>query len=126
MKKSNPINFRPILGLFVLVTVILIMHGLFEKIEKRREAAQYVNKLESQIANLKEGNQHLERYLEYAKTESFAERRAKEILQRKKEGEMVITLPESERVAFDEMSQSGQSVKDMNNIQKWQHYFFPG
>ncbi|MEA3305119.1 MAG: septum formation initiator family protein [Patescibacteria group bacterium] len=117
-------NPRSAIGLATIITIFMMFSGLVEKLHKSKLADKYIENLESEIATLDKQNQDLEKLIEYMETDAFAEKKAKEILRRQKDGEIVVSLPGSERVEYRGTKAQEIDLRTLPNPQQWYYYFF--
>ena len=107
--------FILVLGVYLIV---VLSRDLFQLLGKKER----VVKTEEEIKELKAQKEVLERKLEYAESEEFVEKEAREKLNMAKEGEVVVVLPEGLELISQRL-EVGKD-EDLANWQKWLNLFF--
>ncbi len=106
-----------------LLAAVLVLVGLMSGrmyLEKRQVDSE-IEKLQSTANEVKRENEDLAGLIKYWNTSEFQEKEAREKLNLKKEGEIVVVLPEQRETVSGETLESEQP-----NISKWFNYFFKG
>ncbi len=99
------------LGLFGFGRVYFQKHKIDQEIAKLQDRADKINKDNEQLSYL----------IQYFNTPEYQEKQAREKLNLKKEGEIVVGLPDSNEQNDNNLSASAQYS---SNAKQWFNYFF--
>jgi len=125
-KDKEQIQYKVIISV-ALVVMVSVLISLSNILYRDYQNNLRVKKLKDDIAGLGNDNSYMQELLDYVKTESYKEKKAKESLELKKPGEIVVVIPEQadERMLLgQEPEQKANYVDTLNNQQKWLYYFF--
>jgi cell division protein FtsB len=115
-----PKRLNSTLIIVILVIIFLSLSALqFNQWRKRRSIQKEINHLVQQQQEYQQKNQDLEDSLNLISTRNFKEKIAREQLNLKKDGEIVVNFPS---LPQSDNSQSVTAVQ--TNPQKWWNYFF--
>ncbi len=109
--------------IIALLLVVVITMGILEykQWHKRHLIALEINNLATQQRELQQKNQDLEHSLSFLNTDAYKEKLARQQLNLKKDGEIVVNFPEPQGAPGEQISSPKQ---DRTNPQKWWQYFF--
>jgi cell division protein FtsB len=108
----------------VIIIILLVIAGTigglqFKQWRKRQLIQREIDSLVQQQGELEQKNRELEESLDLLGTQNYKEKLAREQLNLKKEGEIVINFPEPK-----ENLPANNQVAAETNPQKWWRYFF--
>lgn len=101
----------------VLIVVMVITARLMSQ---KREVDKEIKQLQAKGDEINRKNLELEEFAKYLDTPEYAERQAREKLNLKKEGEVVVGLPSATQL--DAVNGEGQNTE--SNLDKWINHFF--
>jgi cell division protein FtsB len=110
---------KPIIILLIIL-IVLIGSLEFKQIRKRAKYNQEIAELQRQEQELVAKNKTLQDSLEYFNNNEYKEKIARQQLNLKKEGEIVVNFPSSLQTAEEQP----KSEPKLKNPQKWWNYFF--
>lgn len=87
---------------------------------QKREVDKEIKQLQAKGDEINRKNLELEEFAKYLDTPEYAERQAREKLNLKKEGEVVVGLPSATQL--DAVNGEGQNTE--SNLDKWINHFF--
>lgn len=110
----------------ILLIVLIIFLG--RAIKRKYEITQEVKRFEEEKDQLESENKRLSELLDYLKTDSYRDKVSREQLGLQKEGETVLSFPESEQIVKDSGKEGNgaELIIEKTNYQKWWDYFFGG
>ncbi len=104
--------------------VLIVLLGVFalelQQWQQRHKVDTEINHLKAEQAELEAKNKALQESLQYFSSESYKEKLAREQLDLKKEGEIVVNFPTDGIPKSDEPKAEGPRT----NPQKWWQYIF--
>jgi len=124
------------LAMFGLIIIILISFPLVKNVSRGYKTNQEIKKLEKEIANLESKSSNFKDIISYLESEQFVEEQARLKLGLKKQGESAAVIKSKLNKAEDNSATTSSSifnipglsktdlVKQINNLQRWQKYFF--
>ena len=106
-----------ILGVILIFVMVLAARIVISKYQIDAQ----INKLEAEAAKVKKDNDQLSILNQYLKTPDYQDKAAREKLNLKKDGEVVVGLPNN-----DDASVSGSQTQAtaQSNFRQWFNYFF--
>jgi cell division protein DivIC len=108
----------------VIIALIIVLLGIsaleFSQWRKRRQIAVEIAHITQQQAEYQQKNKDLQDSLSLLNTQSYKEKIAREQLNLKKDGEIVVNFSTA-----TQPSGGGTVAAAQSNPQKWWHYFFP-
>lgn len=125
MSSKSSSKFRQFLFSKPIIVILVILIGFIGTLEVKqlRKRAKYNSEkaeLQRQEQELVAKNKTLQDSLEYFNNEEYMEKLAREQLNRKKDGEIVVNFPPSSPAAGEQKQQE----PELKNPQKWWNYFF--
>ena len=116
-------KFLSFLGLIIIV---LISFPLARTVSQRYKIDQEIESLGSEISELENTNQDLNKLISYLESDQFVEEQARLNLGLRKEGEDVLVIKDP--AELNKVS-GADGIKDLNskdlsNLQQWLNYFF--
>jgi len=113
--------FKSKLLTWLLLAVILVVSVGFGRVYlQKRQIDIEIAKLEERADKVAKDNEELSYLVKYFNTPEYQERQAREKLNLKKEGEVVVGLPEEAQ----EQSTEVASSMSKNHAKEWFEYFF--
>ena len=113
--------------IIILELLALIFFGfkIGKEILERKAIEKEVARLEAEIGKLENNKDDLGALLEYAKTDSFVEKEAREKLNLAKQGEEVVVIPDVDDPAQAEPDAQSESASlGKSYVRLWGEYFF--
>lgn len=104
----------------LLVLLVMVFVGTAKLFMQKYEVAREINILKEKAATVQKENEELSELIKYLNTKEYAERAARDKLSLKKEGEVVVSIPDQP----DEGLADGLGQDLPGNPQKWYNYFF--
>lgn len=113
--------FKSKFSTYILSAVLLVVMVLAAKIliQKYRVESE-ISQLQSEIEKVRKNNDQLTSLIKYFGTSEYQEKAAREKLSLKKEGEIVVGLPQQEETNINDQNQ----LAKVSNVKKWYNYFF--
>lgn len=106
---------------WLLVAVILVVSVGFGRVYlQKRQIDKEIAKLEERADKVAKDNEELSYLVKYFNTPEYQERQAREKLNLKKEGEVVIGMPEESEEASTQVAAN----EPKNHAKEWFEYFF--
>lgn len=106
---------------WLLLAVILVMSVGFGRVYlQKRQIDKEIAKLEERADKVAKDNEELSYLVKYFNTPEYQERQAREKLNLKKEGEVVIGLPAESQEADTQVAAN----ETKNHAKEWFEYFF--
>ncbi len=118
-KTKKLLHSKPAIAV-LLVLIVLVGTLQFQQLRKRQKFNQEIAELQKQEQELIAKNQVLQDSLEYINNDNYKEKIARQQLNLKKEGEVVVNFPA--QINFSE--QQSAPEPEPTNPQKWWNYFF--
>ncbi len=118
--KFKKLLFSKMVIAILLVLVVSIGYLEFKQLNKRAKYNKEIAELQKQEQELIEKNQALKDSLEYLNNDEYREKIARQQLNLKKEGEIVVNFPP----AITAPSPEDTRPDPETNPQKWWKYFF--
>ena len=117
-------RFRKYANYFIVFLAIVLTISLIRNILKTQESIKTIEKKELQLASLEEKNKQLEEDLRRVQSDEFVEKQLRDQLGLAKEGEIIIVLPEAEklRLLIPDLPQEEEELPDPN-WRKWLKLF---
>lgn len=112
--KSRGITW--LLSLALIFVLFLTVRMFLQKYQIDKE----IKKLEAETEKVKRDNEQLAGLIQYLQTPEYQEKQAREKLNLKKDGEMVVVLPDTDKREADQ----NQSQQPKANYKQWFDYFF--
>jgi|SRR3989344_9153331 len=104
------------LGIALLFVMAITAKVLIQKYQVDQEIA----KLEKEVEKVKHDNNQLSSLVQYFSTPDYQDKAAREKLNLKKEGEVVVGLPQQSETTSGANAQS----QNQSNFKRWFNYFF--
>lgn len=106
-----------ILGLVVLIFLTV---AEFRQWQNRRSIQREIDSIQKQASDLGQKNQQLSDSLSYLNTSDYKEKIARQQLNLKKQGEIVVNFPQNLNFSTD----ANKDNSNKSNAYKWWSYFF--
>jgi cell division protein FtsB len=119
-------NSKLILFIGILVTAFMSVN-LIKAINENKSIQNRIDKLQSDLQAEEQKQAQLEAARDYTQTDLFVEEEARNRLNLKKEGEIVVSLPPERIPVLEEVVAQQQAIEEFEkqpNPQKWFQYFF--
>lgn len=101
---------------------VFVLIGFVRVYLQKRQIDQEIAKLQDQTNKIKKDNEQLSYLIKYYNTPQYQEKQAREKLNLKKDGEVVVGLPDSTETASQD--QTTTSLSKSSNAKAWFNYFF--
>jgi hypothetical protein len=112
-------------ALIALVLLALFFAQLhFAQWQRKKEIDKLITQLTEQEETVSKKNQDFSRSLQYLQADNFKERTARQQLELKKEGEVVVRFQEVEKKDTANNSNQSKEPAATSNYEKWIGYFF--
>lgn len=118
--KTKQILFSKPVIIALVIMVIFVGTLEFQQIRKRQQFNREVAALKKQEADLIQKNQTLQNGLAYFNNEQYKDMVARQQLNLRKDGEIVVNFPP----AVEQQSQEPAAAPKTSNPTKWWNYFF--
>jgi cell division protein FtsB len=106
----------------VLAGMLLLVMGVTAKLlVQKRAVDNEIALLQARATDIHKSNQELSELIKYLNTTEYTEREAREKLNLKKDGEIVVGLPSDKET---DGQVAGTVTQNSPNPQKWFNYFF--
>jgi len=122
-KKKN----RPLFAVIAFVggiAIVLVTISFGQELRRRVELQQHVTDLKKQINEHDTRIADLRKLIEYLKTDDYIEKAAHEKLGFQAEGEHVVVVPGSAKIAGAETSTEDRANKSISIPKQWWNLFF--
>lgn len=100
--------------------LLLVVTGAGKIFYQKYQIKKEIAELEARAEKISRANTELSALIEYLDTPEYAERQAREKLNLKKEGEIVVAAPRE----TDADKETEPELAEKSNAQKWYDYFF--
>ncbi len=101
-------------------TLVLVMIITARILVQKKIVDREIAKLQVQMERIKKDNEQLSSLIQYLNTPEYQEKEAREKLNLRKEGEVVVVLPQEKIAAAG----NEQNLSKPSNIKLWFDYFF--
>lgn len=130
-KVKKILSSRVFLFISLLAFIWLVL-VLAKTIYKKKQLNDEIESLKVEIEKTDKKGRDLSQMLEYFRTPNFLEKEAKEKLNLKKDGEIVVIVPEAaigqelslKMNALEKSQPQNAEKKERSNLVKWWEYFF--
>lgn len=109
--------------IFLLCLSALLYFAISGKMERARQAAEEIKKMEEKIAYLEKEKTKLSDMISFFATDSFKERESKEQLNLQNPGEKVIIITKEKKTAEESAELEKKEEKESNAKKWWQMIF---
>lgn len=121
---KNIFTSKPII-ILELLALLFFGFKVGKEILERKAIEKEVARLEAEIGKLQNNKDDLGALLEYAKTDSFVEKEAREKLNLVKQGEEVLVIPDVDvSLSLEPANESEGAVLPKSHVRLWWEYFF--
>lgn len=118
--KFKKVLFSKVVIALLVVLVVSIGYLEFKQLSKRSKYNKEIEELQKQEQELISKNQALKDSLEYLNNDEYREKIARQQLNLKKDGEIVVNFPP----AVSAPAEQDNTNKSETNPKKWWRYFF--
>lgn len=118
MQKILGSKFGTVCLIMALTAMLFVMA---RALSQKYHIDKQISQLRARADQIRGQNQDLSDLVNYLQTDQYKEKAARQQLNLKKDGEMVVALPQTDE---GEVSSAVVTAKQQSNAQKWYDYFF--